>query len=190
MIVIDDCSKFKIVRLLKAKSDVVDAMAELFNALEIKVGRHVQTVRSDTGRGSDSMAVHKLLVDRGVEQQLTVGYSPQQNGAAERAVGVVCTMGRSIHIDAGLSAQWWGASMEHACWILNRLPTAGAGTCNPYERMYGVKPDLSQLKGHLRMQCSLRRRLMERGICALKRVVTWALGKPVYSSCLTVAAPS
>jgi hypothetical protein len=32
MIVIDDCSKFKIVRLLKAKSDVVDAMAELFNA--------------------------------------------------------------------------------------------------------------------------------------------------------------
>jgi transposase InsO family protein len=70
--------------------------------LEIKVGRHVQTVRSDRGLEFDNAAVHKLLVDRGVEQQLTVGYSPQQNGAAERAVGVVCTMGRSIHIDAGL----------------------------------------------------------------------------------------
>jgi hypothetical protein len=32
MIVIDDYSKFKIVRILKAKSDVVDAMAELFSA--------------------------------------------------------------------------------------------------------------------------------------------------------------
>jgi hypothetical protein len=33
--------------------------------LEIKVGRHVQTVRSDRGREFDNAAVHKLLVDRG-----------------------------------------------------------------------------------------------------------------------------
>jgi hypothetical protein len=76
-----------------------------------------------------------------------VGYAPRQNGAAaERAIGVLCNVALSIHKDAVLSAQRWGASMEHIAWILNRLPAAGAGVYTPYERMFGVKPAVSQLK--------------------------------------------
>jgi hypothetical protein len=55
MIVIDEYSKFKIVRLLKAKSDVVDAMAELFDALEIKVGRHVAMCRRCARIGGENL---------------------------------------------------------------------------------------------------------------------------------------
>lgn len=82
----------------------------------------------------------------GVEQPLTVGYAPRQNGAAaERAISVLCNVALSIHKDTVLSAQWWGASMEYIEWILNRLPAAGAGS-TPYERMFDVKPAVSQLK--------------------------------------------
>jgi hypothetical protein len=50
MIVTDDHSKFKAVRILKAMSNVQVALEALINVLELKVGHHVQKARSDKGK--------------------------------------------------------------------------------------------------------------------------------------------
>jgi hypothetical protein len=52
--------------------------------------------------------VQQLCTARVVVQQQTVKYAPQKNGAAARAIGVVCTMARALHREGGLQSQWWG----------------------------------------------------------------------------------
>jgi hypothetical protein len=115
MIVTDDHSKFKAVHILK--SDVVVALEALINILEIKVGRHVQKVRSDRGKEFKNVGVHQLFAALSIEQHLRVGYAPQYNGAAKCAIGVVCTMSRALHKEAGLPAQWGGGAQ---CNMLRR----------------------------------------------------------------------
>jgi hypothetical protein len=57
MLVTDDHSSFKIVRVWQAKSDVESALGRMFDLLELKVGRHVQRTRSDRGRESGNADV-------------------------------------------------------------------------------------------------------------------------------------
>jgi hypothetical protein len=72
-----------------------------------------------------------------IEQKLTLVYAPLQNGDAECAIGVVCTVARALHKGAELPSQWWGASTQHVAWILNRLPTTGGGGSSVYELLWG-----------------------------------------------------
>ena len=48
--------------------------------------------------------------------------------------------------DAGLPNTYWGDTILHAAWIINRIPTrALEGDITPYESFYGVKPSLTNL---------------------------------------------
>jgi transposase InsO family protein len=93
----------------------VVALETLINILEIKVGRHVQKARSDRGKEFKNVGVQQLFAALGIEQHLRVGYAPQYNGAAKCAIGVVYTMSRALHKEAGLPAQWGGGLNATCC---------------------------------------------------------------------------
>jgi transposase InsO family protein len=82
---------------------------------------------------------------KGIRHETTVGYAPQQNGAAERLVQTLNSMARALHHDPMLPPEQWGQSMRHAAWIRNRLPPAGTGDKTPFELFMGAKPDLRNL---------------------------------------------
>jgi transposase InsO family protein len=148
LVVLDDYSKFAFVRELKLKSDASPAIQHLVQECETRFHHErfvVQSVRSDKGGEFEHGQLLSFYRAKGIRHETTVGYAPQQNGAAERLVQTLNSMARALHHDALLPPEQWGQSMRHAAWIRNRLPAAGTGDKTPFELFMGAKPDLSNL---------------------------------------------
>ena len=59
----------------------------------------------------------------GIHQELTVPYSPQQNGVAERMNRILMESARSMMAHAGLPEKYWAEAVECAAYIRNQLPS-------------------------------------------------------------------
>jgi len=83
--------------------------------------------------------------EKGIIRHLTVPYTPQQNGVAERRNRTLLDMVRSMMAQANLSISFWGDALLTAAYILNRVPSKSVST-TPYELWNGRKPHLDHLR--------------------------------------------
>ncbi|KAG6497222.1 hypothetical protein ZIOFF_045114 [Zingiber officinale] len=57
------------------------------------------------------------------------------------------TMARSLLKGTHMSTRFWGETVRHAVYLLNRLPTKALGECIPFEAWIWRKPHLTHLRG-------------------------------------------
>lgn len=105
---IDDFSRKTFVRLLKNKSDIFEAFKTFKAAAERETGKRIKVLRTDNGGEYLSADFSNFLEREGIRHQLTVQYTPQQNGVAERANRTIVEMARCMLIDSNLSESLWG----------------------------------------------------------------------------------
>ncbi|KAG6501768.1 hypothetical protein ZIOFF_041652 [Zingiber officinale] len=55
-------------------------------------------------------------------------------------------MARSLLKGTHMPARFWGETVRHAVYLLNRLPTKTLGECTPFEAWMGRKPHLAHLR--------------------------------------------
>ena len=80
-------------------------------------------------------------------RELTCVGTSHQNGVAERTIGVVFAVARTIIIDAYLPPRFWGEAVIVAAYVHNRLPSsANENNRSPYGIRYGRRPDLRHLR--------------------------------------------
>ena len=137
MTMIDDCSKYTVVYLLKNKSEVPDRIKQYVKFVQTKFKKTPKVIRSDRGGEYVNEALTRFFRSEGITPQLTVPYTPQQNGVAERKNRYLTEMTRSMLIDAQLPNKYWGEAMNTANYLQNILPTAD-DTVTPYERWEGI----------------------------------------------------
>jgi transposase InsO family protein len=99
--VLDDFSRLSVVKCIAAKSDVQTVLPAMIKLLETQSSCRVQKVRSDRGE-----YVNKVLTDfaasKGIVLELTAGYSPESNGAADRLNRTLIERARAMLLDASL----------------------------------------------------------------------------------------
>ena len=83
--------------------------------------------------------------EKGIVRHLTIPYTPQQNGVAERRNRTLLDMVRSMMAQANLPIIFWGDALLSATYILNRVPSKNVLT-TPYELWNGRKPLLDHLR--------------------------------------------
>ncbi|GAA6034961.1 hypothetical protein JCM8097_002115 [Rhodosporidiobolus ruineniae] len=135
IVVVDGASGWIGVEPMKKKTEVTAKVASLLNRLEDEF-RDLprpsgKSLISDNGTEYTSSSFKKLLRDRGYAHRLSVPYSPQQNGRAERAVRAVKEKTTTLLSDAGLSPRWWAEVIFYATFLLNNLPSLIGGV-SPY----------------------------------------------------------
>lgn len=81
----------------------------------------------------------------GIHPEFTAGYSPQQNGVAERRNRYVIEMCRCMLMDARMPSRYWAEATSTAVYLQNHLPSRVVET-TPYELWWGRKPNVSHLK--------------------------------------------
>ncbi|XP_050889637.1 uncharacterized protein LOC127094920 [Lathyrus oleraceus] len=91
--------------------------------VEKQSGRFIKMLRSDRGKEYTSNEFHKFCEDEGVEIQLTVGYTPQQNDVSERKNQTVMEMAKSMLLEKGSPKTFWPEAVNTAVYLLNRCPT-------------------------------------------------------------------
>jgi hypothetical protein len=75
-----------------------------------------------------------------------VPYTPEQNGKAERAVGIVKDGIRTYLLESGPTSGYWGAAAVNFSYTRNLTPNAHSPKTTPYQLFYGKKGDVSRLR--------------------------------------------
>ena len=83
-----------------------------FKALvEKQSGRQLKAIRSDRGGKYMAKEFGQYLEQNGISHQLTVRYSPQQNGVAERKNRIIMELVRSMLKTKRLPLDFWAEAV-------------------------------------------------------------------------------
>ena len=156
---VDDYSRYVTVYMLTAKSEAFDKFVDFVIMSENKFGVEIQNFelegelgvklkkfRSDGGGEYVSSRFIEFCSSGGIEKQITVPYTPQQNGVAERMNRTLMEMARSMIYHANCSQKLWAEAVATAAYLRNRCPTSTFQGATPYERWFGEKPDVDHLR--------------------------------------------
>ncbi len=104
-------------------------------------------LRTDNGGEYLSKEFQTYLASKGIEHQLTVPHSPQQNGVAERLNRTLVESARAMLSHSNLANIFWAEAISTAAYLRNRTTTSGnEEQLTPYEKWYGHKPNVGHLK--------------------------------------------
>jgi hypothetical protein len=124
---IDDKSRWCEIYFMKKKSEVIEKFKKYKCLVEKKTERKIKTVRSDNGTEYTSHCLEDFLKQEGIRHELTVEYTPQQNGVSERKNRSLVETARCLMIHLGLSASFRAEAILTANHIRNRCPSRSLG---------------------------------------------------------------
>ncbi|BBH04991.1 transposable element gene [Prunus dulcis] len=146
MLLIDDCTRMVWVYFLRYKSDALNCFRKFKSMVELQSGLKVKCLRSDKGGEFTSCEFNKLCEVEGIQRQLSMAYTPQQNGVVERKNRIVVEMAKAMLHGKGLPYYLWAEAVHTAVYLINRCPTRALGDKTPFEAYSGRKPGLAHLK--------------------------------------------
>lgn len=143
---IDDKSRYTFVYLMRTKSEVFEKFKTFEALIRNKYMKTIKILRSDNGGEYLSTEFDKFLKSKGIEKHLTVAYTPQQNGVAERMNRTIVESARTMMIHANLPKSYWGYAVLNAAYIRNRCISNVLDGKSAFEIVEGRKPDLEKLR--------------------------------------------
>lgn len=141
----DEFSSCVFVSVVARKSDVPKAIMSFVNKIEIISQGKVKIIRSDNGSEFKNRSLSDFYSCRGIIQEFSCPYTPQQNGEAERANRTIIETARSMLQSSNLDLALWAESVSTAVYVRNRTINSRSNGKTPFELFYGRKPDLSHL---------------------------------------------
>ena len=130
---------------MKHKSEVLEKFKEWEAAVTNQTECNIKTLRTDNGGEYTSTEFEDFLKEKGIRHETTVSHSPEQNSAAERMNRTLQEAALSMILHAGLTKAFWAEALCNAGYVRNRVITTATGV-TPYERWYGKKPDVSNIR--------------------------------------------
>ncbi|CAM9826085.1 unnamed protein product, partial [Hapterophycus canaliculatus] len=149
MIVRDDCTRWTRVCFLHHKSDAASAFESFLADVRADgTPSEVMIVRSDYGGEFFKGDFGKLCRSRGIKQEFTPVGSPQYNGVAERALGIIRKDALAARLQAPLmypgtahDPSLWVEAIAWSCPVLNMTATkTNPGHKSSYEMWHGTPP--------------------------------------------------
>ena len=161
---IDDFSRYAFVYFMREKSEVFARFKEFEALVTNQTGLSIAQLRSDNGGEYIGRDFEQYLSGRGIHHQLTVRYTPEQNGVAERYNRTIVESARAMILEAGLPKRFWTEAVAVASYTRNRLPTKAREGTTPYELYHKRKPNLSHMRvfgaaAYSHIPAQLRRKL-------------------------------
>ena len=104
-------------------------------------------LRSDNGGDYTSHAFDEFCRHEGIRRQMTVPYTPQQNGVAERKNCAIVGASRAMLHDQSLPFFLWAEACSTTIFVQNRSSYRALGCKNPEEMFIRKKPKI----GHFRI---------------------------------------
>ncbi|KHJ40566.1 integrase core domain protein [Trichuris suis] len=141
---INDYSRYTVVRLLKHKSQVPNAIQKIIRGWTTQVGYEPEVLWTDSGKEYVNEWLLRFLKQRGIKHQITVVHTPQQNGVTERKNRSLQEIPKCMLPDSNLPTRFWDEAMLTATYLQNRLPS-GSVSKTAKELWDGKKPNVSHI---------------------------------------------
>ena len=140
----DDATRFTVANVLRTKDEALNAYKTFAAWAQTQHGAKIKALRSDRGGEFTSHDFTKFLQQEGTERRLTTHDTPQHNGVAESLNRRLLERTRAVLHHSDLPKNLWAEALRNSVWLKNRTSTkALPNNITPYEKLYGIKPDLS-----------------------------------------------
>lgn len=106
----------------------------------------IKCLRSDNGGEFTSSEFDMYYANKGIQRQLSIARTPQQNGVVERKNMTVIEMARSMLQDAKLDNKFWCQAVLATIHILNRSLLRTNNEKTPYELWIGILANLKYFR--------------------------------------------
>lgn len=130
---IDDKTRHIDVIFMKSKSEILFAFKKYQLRVEKETGKKIIKLRTDNTKEYTSHNFSQHLEKEGISRQLSVEYTPQQNGVAERTNRTLVEMARTMILEANLPKSLWAEAVNTAAFLRNRCPTKILSSMTPEE---------------------------------------------------------
>ncbi|GAU22432.1 hypothetical protein TSUD_123190 [Trifolium subterraneum] len=140
---VDDYSRFTWVTLMKHKAEARQHVINFIKLIETQHNSKVKIVRTDNGV---EFLMPQFYASKGMVHQTSCVETPEQNGRVERKHQHLLNVGRALLFQAHLPKIFWSYAVQHATYIINRVPSVVLSNKSPYELLHNVLPDIKDLK--------------------------------------------
>jgi transposase InsO family protein len=129
---------------LKVKSQATEAFKSYRRWAENQTGKRIKLLHTDGGGEFSNQEMKEYCNSRGIEHRLNIPCGSTQNAYAERRIGIIINDTRTLLIDSGLPAEYWGYASAHSVYLRNRI--GRQGRVSPHELLLKRKPRLDHLR--------------------------------------------
>ena len=160
---IDDFSKWTTVYMMRKKSESLKYFQIYHKYAQVHTGHHmnklnvihrtnmtmqqIKSLRTDNGGEYISNNFKQYLLENGISHQLTVTYTAQQNGVAERMNRTLIDLVRSMLHSADIDKKFWAEALQTAVHVRNRVTSRSLPPgMTPYHLWMKKTPDLRYLQ--------------------------------------------
>ena len=98
----DDCYRVRWVRFFAQKREAHTKLVQFSQFVETQYQKVIRTICLDGGQEYGGDKLQKFALDNGVVTQLTVPYTPEQDGVAERGIRTLLDKARTIIHDQAI----------------------------------------------------------------------------------------
>ncbi|CAI5469402.1 unnamed protein product [Closterium sp. Yama58-4] len=152
LLVVDDYSRYTTVFPLHTKGEVPAVLIPWIRTVRLQLRRRFRTdlpvlrLHSDRGGEFSSDLLRTFCQAEGIEQTFTLPDSPQQNGVAERRIGLVMEVARTSLVHAAAPHFLWPFAVRYAAHQLNLWPRVSLPETSPTLRWTGEVGDASRFR--------------------------------------------
>ncbi|CAI7906564.1 unnamed protein product [Closterium sp. NIES-54] len=152
LLVVDNYSRYTTVFPLRSKGDVTEVLIDWIRATRLHLRESfgsdfpVLRLHSDRGGKFSSARLGAFCRAQGIRQTFTLPASPQQNGIAERRIGMVMDVARTSMIHAAAPHFLWPFAVQYAAHQLNLQPRVSLPETSPTLRWTGKVGDASAFR--------------------------------------------
>ncbi|EOY08441.1 Uncharacterized protein TCM_022873 [Theobroma cacao] len=135
------CSRFTWIFLLRNKLDVSCILPSFYQYAKNQFSTSIKCI--DHGGEFNLTGFYEKY---GIIHQLSCVEASQQNGVVERKHQHVLVVARALVFQTSLPLSFWGEAILTATHILNRIPTKGLLDKSPYKLLYSKIPSYEYLR--------------------------------------------
>ncbi|CAI5950056.1 unnamed protein product [Closterium sp. NIES-65] len=152
LLVVDDYSRYTAVFPLRSKGDVTEVLLDWIRAARLQLRQSfgsdfpVLYLHSDRGGEFSSGLLRAYCRARGIRQTFTLPDSPQQNGIAERRIGMVMDVARTSTMHAAAPHFLWPIAVRYAAHQINLHPRVSRPETSPALLWTGKVGDASAFR--------------------------------------------
>ncbi|CAI7859712.1 unnamed protein product [Closterium sp. NIES-54] len=152
LLVVDDYSRYTTVFPLRSKGEVTQVLIDWIRGARCQLSESfgsdlpVLRLHSDRGGEFSSDLLRAFCRLEGIRQTFTLPASPQQNGIAERRIGMVMDVARTSMIHAAAPHFLWPFAVQYAAHQINLQPRVSLPETTPTQRWTGNVGDASAFR--------------------------------------------
>ncbi|CAI7889984.1 unnamed protein product, partial [Closterium sp. NIES-54] len=149
LLVVDDYSRYTTVFPWHRKGEVTEVLIDWIRGARRQLGKSfgsdlpILRLHSDKGAEFSSDLLRAFCRAKGIRQTFTLPASPQQNGIAERRIGMVMDVARTSMIHAAAPHFLWPFAVQYDAHQINLQPRVSLPETTPTLRWMGKVGDAS-----------------------------------------------